>query len=520
MFWLFVSLSSFQLFFGSLNSNSDDFDGADDRHLHLSSYLEALTCVLRCAPCLTPASAAAVQRLLAHAVSTFPRLPEQYRRFSLIAVRDAFSAAERLTPGMTGELVYQGVVQSCSYPVVTKTEEEVLETAATESMVSVDSFFPLWHGLVNICSGNQQEVLCAAFVESCLAVLEKLDFTFKQEKDEREEDELEVSKVKDFTIMANLVRLFDSVASKFPSSMFCEWAESFALRVVRLSTRFPHVSGCYSLFSTFLEAARGTDYFASRCQPPALRTLSSFVRDTLQRSSEYDGELLLSCLAMCIKAPTALADAAGLSAYSEPLERLFRRLAGRNLGLVEAAVRFLEAVKENVDGELINALLEQLMPSIKAFLHVDQTDGGFDEVGDLEHANTKRATTRRSRRKKGRNLTSPAEISDFERIRKRLLLFLGRLEMGVLVSLAPSKQERGKRLTALDPERSLWFDVPFQDGKARISLDDLMPRVLKLCIECSVRKTRVAACEALHAIVLLLIGRYVLSGMLCLCESV
>ncbi len=66
---------------------------------------------------------------------------------------------------------------------------------------------------------------------------------------------------------------------------------------------------------------------------------------------------------------------------------------------------------------------------------------------------------------------------------------------------------RFHRLTALNPSRSLTVDLPFSDVLVSVSLDDLLPRVLHLCKESADRKTRVAACEALNSIVLMIIGR-------------
>ena len=92
----------FQVFFGpppsSSSSSSSNGEGeyqggggGDDRALHLPSYVEALTCVVRHSPSVSPAAAAAFERIVVHLVATFPRLPKQYHRWNFVEVFWDFS---------------------------------------------------------------------------------------------------------------------------------------------------------------------------------------------------------------------------------------------------------------------------------------------------------------------------------------------------------------------------------------------------------------------------------------------
>ncbi len=489
----------------------------DDRHLHLSSYVEALTCVLQySSSSVAPPAAMAIEQVLVHVISTFPRLPKQYHRFSLVALRDVLGRKSRdLMPGLVPGVVYQGVIQSCSYPIVTKTEEELLESV--EKIVSVDSFFPLWCGLMEVSQGNElQEIVFNSFMDACLKILDKLDFSIRNDEQEREGEQSDVemetraNKAKDFTVMANLVKLFGKFVSSSPPSLFEGWMEPVGTRLVELATKFPEVSGFYRLFAACLHAGERSRFFLLRDRrrsPAALRSFSSFLRESLGRCRAFEDELLLSCLVMCLDAPLALAEAAGMDSYAAPLERVFGRYGGRNTALVHRAIGFLEKARRDLGGEKTSSLVRQLIPSMKNFLYVSEVnvreerdDGDGDSERDL--------ASRRKRRGRKKKIDLQIEESDFERAQKRMMLFLGQLEMEVLVtSLLPSREECGAQLTAPSPARSLSFDLPFHDVNVSVTLDDLLPRILHLCRESASRKGRVAACEALHSIVLLIIGR-------------
>ncbi len=85
-----------------------------------------------------------------------------------MALRDALG--KDLSKGALGGLVpsvaYQGIIQSCSYPIVTKTEEELL--LGQDRITSVDSFFPLWCGLVQVCQDDWelQEAVFSSVVDA------------------------------------------------------------------------------------------------------------------------------------------------------------------------------------------------------------------------------------------------------------------------------------------------------------------------------------------------------------------
>ncbi len=73
--------------------------------------------------------------------------------------------------------------------------------------------------------------------------MEKLDFTVKDDDAHEEEQEQAglvhsfATRAKDFTVMANLVKLFEKFVSSSPPSLFRRWVEPVSNRLVRLAAR-------------------------------------------------------------------------------------------------------------------------------------------------------------------------------------------------------------------------------------------------------------------------------------------
>lgn len=63
-----------------------------------------------------------------------------------------------------------------------------------------------------------------------------------------------------------------------------------------------------------------------------------------------------------------------------------------------------------------------------------------------------------------------------------------------------------QNLTKLDAEQTIKLTLHYGDMKPNIYLDTLIPRVCQIAIMSSDRKTKIAACELVHAIVLYLLG--------------
>ena len=102
-----------------------------------------------------------------------------------------------------------------------------------------------------------------------------------------------------------------------------------------------------------------------------------------------------------------------------------------------------------------------------------------------------------------------SQDSEITRIQKKILLFFGNLPCSYYAtSFQSSLEEIGSKLTTVDSSAThLIFGFPFKDCKMDVALDTLIPRVVDLSLHGTHRKTRMAACETLHVLILMMIGK-------------
>ncbi len=500
-----------QMFLNHDQQREEEVSFGDDKHLHLSSYVEAVTQVVEQVDAVSPACCVTFERILVHLVSKFPFLPVQYRPFALQAVLRALGKTpQKLMPDLLSNFTYQGVIQSCSYPIVTKMEEKVALDLGGSMVVSVASFVPFWCGLMKTWQEDESawlhEAIFDCLINSFMAIMGKLDFNMHMSRSCEDDDEVldgekVAVKAKDFTVMANLVRLCQSILSTSMPRLFAKWILPFGLSVASLSNKYPQVSGFYRMFGCALAAA-GRDFFEEDRNHNCIRRFGTYVEEALNRSNAFEEEeLLLSCLEMCLQVPPVIAGEI-LQAFTRPLKRIFG-LGARNLPLISSAVSFLTELTDCLGSDKTEPLMIHLIPTMKHFIQASSMEAE-DADESKESAPSKRARRNNRMKVKGVEL----EESELEVTQKAVLLFLGRLDMDMLTTcLLLSKEELGRSVIATNADRCLDFAIPFPDVNLDITLDDFLPRLLQMCDKTADRKTRVAASETLHSVVLLIIGR-------------
>ena len=99
------------------------------------------------------------------------------------------------------------------------------------------------------------------------------------------------------------------------------------------------------------------------------------------------------------------------------------------------------------------------------------------------------------------------------RFQKRVLLFLGSLEPNMCVKLLSDKEDADKNeedrysLVKWDLNECIRLQLLCPNGfRPTILLDSTISRICELALESSDRRTKISACELLHAIILYVIG--------------
>lgn len=481
--------------------------GEVDKVTFLPSYVEALSDVIVQVEEVSPSSVAVYERIVVYLISNYPKLPPQYHFYGVNAIAKALvSCSERSSlSSFVSNTFYHALIESCSYPVVTKEEDEIFQT---DKKISVKSYFSFWKNIIQHNFGEDKSFNCGifdAFMNSAIKILKKLDLSVKESEkveDENEDDALEANHVKDFTVLSNLVELISYVCDISAVEFFRKWVQTLGYKVIELSCMFPEVSDLHRLFVVILKMSKRCKILSNlpngNSESDIIFVFSSYLSDVLTKCLSYDPELLQSCLHLCVSIPSELAEGL-IDPLGKPLEYIFYS-GTSNLELVDKAIQTLAEWNTSFKHrEALESLVESLLPSLKNFLQeckVETYDSGEVKVGLLK-----------KKKEKGVISLKRADSSLTEQIQSKLLLLLGSFPLGILRRLCPTKEELGKTLRSWSMESCLSFSIPFPDCRPEIWLDELLPRVIHLCLHSSNRKTKVAAAECFHVFVVFLIGK-------------
>ena len=245
----------------------------------------------------------------------------------------------------------------------------------------------------------------------------------------------------------------------------------------------------------------------------------TFVERASTRMTQFKDELLVSAVQSVISVPLALLeDCIGL--LVEPM-RLGLELGVSYTPLAEYSIGRLECWLSHSNtlptatgpaaGMGIHAALEAILPGLDGYLYISAEQGQLstEEVTKLEEARdtVRRAETRMAYEQRVWNNDTSGELQalagDNESLCRRVLRFLGRFGGHTNTMVGTGGVDELASEIAWDRTERVAISVPFPLGEhPEIYLDKLLPRIIELAEGSSDRKTKVSACELLHAVVL------------------
>ena len=358
------------------------------------------------------------------------------------------------------------------------------------------------------------------------------------------EGNLEAKNPGDVQTFLGLVDFFRKVIDESPSRHMCAWIGQLGDELMLLATKNTALSGFYKLIQSSLHAAERSGYFRSArldenvqkitkdyethqnasndeeqaARLDVARSFQNFLHEVLAESSGKTGELRAASLSLLLEAPEGLLS---LKDLVQPLCSMLE-LGLQHSPMAETGLRVLETWLTNRREELLPALPE-CVRSLRPYL--DRGDGlSEDSEIDRNEAmamfdideNTRSGSIAEWRFEKRMEKQALEQRSNSEE--KILLMRILRL-LGSLGSyshfLVNSLEEDERSSTDQNRDSSiLWdstmrisIDLPLYASEATLWLDSCLPRIAQLAKFSRDRATKVAACEALHAMTLLMVGR-------------
>ncbi|GES81504.1 DNA-dependent protein kinase catalytic subunit [Rhizophagus clarus] len=373
---------------------------------------------------------------------------------------------------------------------------------------------------------------------------------------------------KDFVLFQNLVDFWQLFLPQIKSDLFSRWVYITGDALITFSTQYPYVSGFYKMLGSCLTVCESIKFFdgikrvdnenitmhdsqdqLSKTASPAQRAsyflFIKFFEEVSARLSQYKDDLLASCLRLVLSIPRELIDIQNL--ISPICIALKMGLSYQTLATI--GINAIEKLVELQGPQDISKWLEQILPLFNEYLLVkaDSVDNPTKEFAQIrnsqrnKHGNFKSLDQTRKERVKSKgqkkSYKTVVGIGQLEKnvglhdLQVRVLRLLGRLggvskfvfedivNNDLVYRSSPAMNPAGSKvsnnkLLAWDPERRLSFNIPFPDTKVEIQIDEFLPRIVELAESAPDRKTKIVACELLHSIVIVMIGKsaFQLSG--------
>ncbi|KAK8776726.1 hypothetical protein V5799_029934 [Amblyomma americanum] len=502
----------------------------------LTSFQEATASILRCASKVPENHLLLLEKLAVLQIENFPivavNLQVRYAKsllFLLLAVHP-------LSPTSLSRVVYQGLVRTCSHPIVADVEASEEDDAAVGRLqkITYRRYSMLWSYLLdatNVQELNQMQIapdarsafvtdVYDALLTAVLSMMSKLNLSVKPSTTEMETSAnmsdptcgVDAECPKDFNIFINLVDFFRDTFLVKRREFFTKWAFVLIKKFVEYSTRYPLVSGFYKALAVCFQICEKSSYFegGSSEATACLCLVSSFVHETMGRLQQFKDDLLASCLELVLRAPSPVAREQAISRV--PALKMALQQGLSFLPLAKSTLDTLQCWEKRLPPDVADECLRKVLPSLCPYLSLGARSGlsTTDPTEDIKRPRPRgpHKIPLKVLYKKKRE-QSKLQESELETLRCKILDFLGSLDgERRAFLLADLEKETLAAALSWDPEtrEHLTFAVPFPDAKVDIAFDGFLPRVVELARFAGNRQTKVAGCELLHALILYAVG--------------
>ncbi|XP_014474036.1 PREDICTED: DNA-dependent protein kinase catalytic subunit-like [Dinoponera quadriceps] len=464
-------------------------------------YQEALSKMLCHVSDVTTEKINVLIKLSTYTIKRFPDLEVSSNALaisSLISVICNLASTDRnLLQRYLDSTIYDGVAWSCSHTLALDAELQRELWNLQRPPISYKNYLSLWTRLLNVEKYERYstvQLVAETMTNVCATLISWLDIRVKQQYEDTALSDVAFTQSAvnqtDFRVFMNLVDLYVDVMDASAASLYTDVIPHFLREIVRLSYKYPLISGFYKLARVALKIF---DRTTEKEESEIKLVVSSYLANTLELLPTFSNELLIACLYLVLDAP-------GIS-YVVPSARLipaFRIAFTMGLSDLELAYCALAALKvwtgnrRSREDERTNESLLEIVPHLESYLR--STESAVEISQEL-------TTTKKARLKRIGLIDTECTLRNFQR---QILLFLGSLDYDVLSSFL---HERSLNTgTSWDRKDLLRYVLLLPDARLTLHFDRMLPRVITLARGSSDRRTRIAACEVLHSMVTLVIG--------------
>nr|CAH7739864.1 unnamed protein product [Callosobruchus chinensis] len=449
-----------------------------------------------------------LQRASINMLKSFHHLPYQHHALVVEAVCTTllFLKSGKYFEMYLENIVYQGVVWSCSHQHISM---EAFAQETTEKIITCKNYFPLWRGILKIKEISSyaglgfsledkkyvEERVVTELVKTLMILINKLNIKMHIREDYGGNSSLEnvysVEHVNDYTIFLNVVDFYQEIFEISRPHLFRKCISRMAGDLIKKCIQYPLVSGFYRLLSFALKIGNKLNIST----PDYVNSLGQFLPTLLNKITQFKDELSIACLQVLLAIPISIVQDM-LVACADAFKTIFD-IGKSYLPLAELGLTTLEHWQDNIDPAVLQPLLVEVVPSLDSFLRSKSVEESVQTM------TTKRRKTAQALKKRRVVVVLEPELI---KLQKKLLCFIGRQNLEVSRALVFSDNiYTTSQISGVNTH--LEITLPYEDVQLDIIYDKFASRITDLALHCSDRKIRVMACEFLHALIVILLGK-------------
>ncbi|XP_011297765.1 DNA-dependent protein kinase catalytic subunit-like [Fopius arisanus] len=462
----------------------------EDDHINFGDiveYQETLARILTQLPDVTGDHMRIINKMCVLTIKKYPELKAEDQSYAGRSLKITIEHMSHLKVHFFEEflsnIVSEGIAWTCSHPLLIDAELSRDQENSQRRPITYKDYIPLWKSLLaseNYTLNNQEKV-STELLTTCINLTSKLDVRIKTREDNVFSD-IALSQMPenedDFRIFVNLVDLYDELLPDIINES-SEIVKKLLESLIESSNTHPLVSGFYRLVKRLLRVV--PSFSASENA-----FIVEYLRKTLKFVFEFSHELQISCIHLLLEIPKDFAR--DFLPHVAPVFTLAFRIGLNNYELADKTLENLERFVTWGDEGPVRALLLDVLPSLEVYLRSRESLEVYDNV----EAPVKRISTTESA---------------LELLQNKILIFFGKVTNSVTFEFLHNQSQNTGG--TWDSKDLLEYTMTFPEENLPVHLDTILPRVIELSLRCSDSRTRIAACETLHSIVIIVLGKNV-----------
>ena len=264
------------------------------------------------------------------------------------------------------------------------------------------------------------------------------------------------------------------------SKKITDWIMPLITSLSKKINELQIIPSLYMLTKVTLQVCSISNYCDS--DPQSKTYILAFIKSIIKRMQGFQDALLSSCIEVCLAVPVAIVfyDRNNLKLFEEViLQALYLGLS--HFPLAHTVISMLNSWRKSIPIKEFEELLPKILPALSPYLTIDKITQEIQGQQEVQLLRQKKKT-----------------------IAFRVVKFLGSLG-GAAHHLVNKKQS--DIFLAWDTEVRLKLPISLNQKKIELHLDEILPRLIILTEHSNDKKTKIAACELLHSLIIFMIGK-------------